>query len=459
MCRQLVWSSKKKSRAGHDFMTRTFGEEENRDAEQNHPQNGEGGDAAGGVDNGVAEEEHGRNDKEGRDHGIQGNPERRMIAGPAAENENSADRQGIEGHDRGNEGVGELLERPGEDEDHANGRAEPDRDARGLEFPIDDRNRLEEQTVRGHREEDPRAGHHRSVERSECRYHHGNRDKGHAGCPHQSVGDIGRDELRVPDLVNGEHGQIRQIRQQIQPDDYQRAEDENARKISFRVLYLPADEANVGPAIVDPEHRHKREPEASEGEASRRNRGREVTGRLRQSDHESEDNDEEQRPCFGQRRDVLHQRPPLDADIVERRREEDRSGRDVMNVAAVRRDPRVMAEDPKQVFRKSRGGGAKRCSANHEELGPAEEKSGQPSPRLANEDVHPAGAWEYARYFGERQRPAEGEETAGHPDREERKRTGKFVRYSGGRAKDSRADRRADENRDCAPHSEPAWKR
>src|SRR4029077_5620820 len=166
-----------------------------------------------------------------------------------------------------------------------------------------------------------------------------------------------------------------------------------------------------------------------------------------------------QRSRFCQGRDVLHQRAPLDADVVERSRQEDRGGGDEMNVRAVGLDTRVVAEYTEEVFRKSRGDGAERCGANDDQLGPAEEKRGQPSPRLANVDVHSASAWEHARYFGESQRPTESEETAGKPDREQRKRTGKPVCYSGRRAKDSRADRRAHENRNRTPQSEAARKR
>ena len=49
-----------------------------------------------------------------------------------------------------------------------------------------------------------------------------------------------------------------------------------------------------------------------------------MTAGLRQADRESENYDYEKRPCLGERRDVLNERAPLDADVVEGRRQQDR---------------------------------------------------------------------------------------------------------------------------------------
>ena len=68
----------------------------------------------------------------------------------------------------------------------------------------------------------------------------------------------------------------------------------------------------------------------------------------------------------------------------------------------------------------------------------------------------PPVAGKLPRQLGEGQRAAEREQPARDPDRHERKRTGQLVRDPGGRAEDSGADRRADQNGDGAPEAELA---
>jgi hypothetical protein len=58
----------------------------------------------------------------------------------------------------------------------------------------------------------------------------------------------------IPDFLDGQNGEISEIRQGVESDDNQCPIDQDAGKILFRVLHLSADEAHVGPSIVDPQH-------------------------------------------------------------------------------------------------------------------------------------------------------------------------------------------------------------
>jgi len=56
----------------------------------------------------------------------------------------------------------------------------------------------------------------------------------------------------VPDLLNGQDGEIRDVGEEIERDDNECPEDQNSRQIPLRILDLSADEADVGLTVVDP---------------------------------------------------------------------------------------------------------------------------------------------------------------------------------------------------------------
>ena len=242
-------------------------------------------------------------------------------------------------------------------------------------------------------------------------------------------------------------------------DAAQRPADEHPRQILLGILHFAADEAHIRPAIIDPQHRDEREPETREGEASGWSGRCEVTTRLRQSERERENDEKKKRARLRDRRQVLYERSPLHSHVVERRQKKDCSGRDVMDVFTVGRDSGVVAKNANEVFRERRGYRAE-CRGTYEnQLGPTEEKRGKPAPRFANEDVHSARARESAADLGKSERPTQSEESTGQPDRKQGKWTGKLVGDACGRAKNARADGRADENRYGAPQAETAWQR
>ena len=263
----------------------------------------------------------------------------------------------------------------------------------------------------------------------------------------------------MADLFNGQHGQICNVREQIKADDYQRAVDEDARQILFRILHFSTNEADVCPTIINPQYRDQGQAEARKGKTSSRDRRSKMAARSRETDRKREGDEQNQRTRFRERGDVLNERAPSDADVIECGSQNDRRRRDVVNVAAVRKNSRVVTEYAQQVFRKSRGDGAECCRANDDELGPAKEKCRQTSPGFANENVDPTGSRERSCNFSQREGTTENKETAGKPDREQREWARKFVGNARRRAKDSRADRRADEYCDSAPQPETARQR
>src|SRR6202171_4057803 len=122
-----------------------------------------------------------------------------------------------------------------------------------------------------------------------------------------------------------------------------------------------------------------------------------------------------------------------------------------MDVSAVRGHSRIVSENANEVFGEGRGDRAERGRADEHELGPAEKKGRQPSPRLSNEDVDSAGTRKHTGDLRQRQRSAKSEDPASEPDREQRKRTSHLIRDARRRSKNSRANCRADQNGDRAP--------
>ena len=94
--------------------------------------------------------------------------------------------------------------------------------------------------------------------------------------------------------------------------------------------------------------------------------------------------------------------------------------------------------------------------------GPAEEKTGRTAPAFAQVDVEAAGLGQRRRELGERQRAAERDGAAGHPEAEHHERIGNLAGDAGRRAEDAGADRDADDQGDRAPEAEragqPGWR-
>jgi len=76
------------------------------------------------------------------------------------------------------------------------------------------------------------------------------------GVPHQPLCNVGGDELRVADLLDGQHRQIRHVCQEIEGDDDKSPVDQNAGEIFLGVLHLATYEAHVRPTVINPEDRH-----------------------------------------------------------------------------------------------------------------------------------------------------------------------------------------------------------
>jgi hypothetical protein len=103
-----------------------------------------------------------------------------------------------------------------------------------------------------------------------------------------------------------------------------------------------------------------------------------------------------------------------------------------VDIGAVRRDARVVAEDSQEILGEGGGDRTERRCTDDDELRPAEEKGGETPPRFADVDVNSTSARKYSGDFGESQRAAKREESAGDPDREQRKRSGSLFAMPAG---------------------------
>ena len=114
----------------------------------------------------------------------------------------------------------------------------------------------------------------------------------------------------------------------------------------------------------------------------------------------------------------------------------------------------VVAERTLQVLAEHRRDGAGRRRANQHQLGPAEQKPGQPSPAFAQIDIPAAGLGERRGQLGDRQRAAQRDQPAKNPNRQHQRR----IRYTGRdhrrRAEDARSDRDADDEADRGPEAQ-----
>jgi hypothetical protein len=239
--------------------------------------------------------------------------------------------------------------------------------------------------------------------------------------------NVRRDELRRPDLIDRENRQVREIREQVDHEHRERAENDRARQIPLAVFHFAAGEREIGPTIERPQDGDEGEAERRDRERAGREERREMSAGFRQPDGECEQNDEQESAVFRQRRDGRHGGAPSDPDDVERRCDNDRPGRRITRVAVVRRDQRVVPEDPEEVLGERDREGTDCRRANDDQLSPPEEKRGQPSPRFAQEDIDTAGFWKRAGDLRERERAAHGQQAAHDPDRQHRSRPGQSI--------------------------------
>jgi hypothetical protein len=220
------------------------------------------------------------------------------------------------------------------------------------------RDGTEEQSVVGHGEEHARRREEHGAERAEGGNHDGERHDHRTGTSNDGLRGIGGDERRATDLLDGEDRKVGEVREHVDDHDSERAADERARQVALRLLHFTGDVAEIAPAVVGPERGHERETEGADGETPRGRRRRVVAAGLRQSQRERDENDEHEPGELPDRRQVRHQRAPAHAHDVERGRDEDRNGGDVIRVAVVRLDRGVESQDTQEVFGERDGNGA-----------------------------------------------------------------------------------------------------
>jgi hypothetical protein len=133
----------KKSRSGHSFAFPAANQKKDRDSEKDDPQHSQGWPTTTRIDDGIPEQQNGRNYEDGGNHRIARDSEWRFVVRPPAQDKDRSDSEGVERHDGGNEGVGELLESSDEDKQHSKSCFERDRYSRRLKFPVDLRYRFE----------------------------------------------------------------------------------------------------------------------------------------------------------------------------------------------------------------------------------------------------------------------------------------------------------------------------
>ena len=165
------------------------------------------------------------------------------------------------------------------------------------------------------------------------------------------------------------------------------------------------------------------------------------------------DDEQRQRAELGDGRDAGKQRAELHADDVGGAGKDDRAGREVVGPGRMRRG--VEPEDAHEILAEHRGDAAERGGANQHELRPSVEKGVRPSPAFAQIDIHAAGLGHRRRELRERQRAAQHDQAAEHPDAEHQHRIGHARRDAGRRAEDAAADGDADHEADRAQQAEP----
>ena len=150
-------------------------------------------------------------------------------------------------------------------------------------------------------------------------------------------------------------------------------------------------------------------------------------------------------------------RGDLDAADVRGGRRQDGARRQIVRPARVRHG--IHADRPQTVLAEHRRDAAERRGTYEHELRPSVQEGVRPPPSLAQVHVDAAGLGHRGRELRERQRAAEDDEPAHHPDRQHEGWLGHTRRDARGRAKDAAADRDAHDDADGAPETESANER
>src|SRR6266446_2355371 len=120
-----------------------------------------------------------------------------------------------------------------------------------------------------------------------------------------------------------------------------------ALQVALRVPHFTAHERQVAPAVVRPQHGHEGETEQARGW---RARSLCEMGEVALPHHECQGHEQRERPILGRRGEIQNQRAPAHADVVQRRRHDDRARGYVVDVAGVGLDLRVEAERAQEVL-------------------------------------------------------------------------------------------------------------
>ena len=202
---------------------------------------------------------------------------------------------------------------------------------------VDRRRAPRDEAVAPHREQDPRADHQDRVEQRQERDDREDRDELLPAVAGEDRRRVRARQRGLRELRKGQHGQEREVDQQVDDDDRDDAADHRARQVARGIAVLLGEVERALPAAVGDHDRLQGEDDARKREAGRAARQPGASGAFMGTHRERGDDEREKRQELHRGRPLLEPRADLQARPLERHHREERDDRDRPHPARERR--------------------------------------------------------------------------------------------------------------------------
>ncbi len=292
--------------------------------------------------------------------------------------------------------------------------------------------------VSSHRVVDPRPEQHDAAQRAEGREHHERRHDEAAAVAEHGVGGIGRHAGGRNHRVEGQHVQVHDVQRDVAQRDDGGPDHQGSRDGLPGVERLACHVGHhVPPAEGEQPCRHRaRKPHQHVGRLAAAGKVREL-----RSEHESGEDDREDRQQLAGRERRLEAAAESDAEVIDGRENQDGGNRRPALF------PRRERHEVGEIAREDHGNGRDDPGVHAPEHRPGPEKPDRRRERFGEEHVDAAGPGKGRRQFRADQRSGNRQKASERPRREQPGRRRHRAAHLRGLHEDRRADDGADDHR------------
>ena len=303
-----------------------------------------------------------------------------------------------------------------------------------------------EQPIAPHREQDSRPDHEDGVEHRRQRHNRQDRDDLAAAAAEKNLRRVGGGQRRGCEVADGQHGQQRDVHEQVHDNHRRDAADHRPRKVAIRIAVFLRKVQGALPSTVGNHHRLERDDQPGK---RRRVRGQPGSGRDAWREHHRGDDHGKKRTEFHDRGDFLKAAADPQPGKLQRGEGRERQNRDRLLIAGKRRQ-----EQRRELAHRNRH--IPKNRAVGDPVGPSDGEAHRVAEGFSRIHVISAGPGQHRPQFGQADGADERIQAARDPDRENRRGVRELTGDEAGRSQNADPERAADDDGEAEAGAEDA---